>query len=136
MQDVVDLKERAFCKLKNDVFEVVQSANQQVISSKLIITQKYENGQKITKTRLAARDFEEDLSQDLSQNLRISVLNRFPYFKLTNHQIPDDELFLWEGSSIKGIQPYFQLGPLSDILTIGNLQHAAGRIFLVHVLFK
>ena len=49
---------------------MVQSANQQVISSKLIITQKYENGQKITKTRLAARDFE-DLSQDLPQNLRI-----------------------------------------------------------------
>ena len=32
----------------------------------------------------------------------------------------EDELFLWYG--------YFQPGPLSEILTILNLQHAASRI--------
>ena len=33
----------------------------------------------------------------------------------------EDELFLWYG--------YFQPGPLSEILTILNLQHAASRIW-------
>ena len=30
----------------------------------------------------------------------------------------DDELFLWYGWLMKSIELYFQLGPLSDILTI------------------
>ena len=33
----------------------------------------------------------------------------------------DDELFLWYGLLMKAVQPYFQLGPLSEILTIANL---------------
>ena len=40
----------------------------------------------------------------------------------------DDELFLWNGSPTKGIKPYFQPGPLSEILTVANLRHAARRI--------
>ena len=35
----------------------------------------------------------------------------------------DDELFLWYGWQAKGIQPYFQPEPLSEILTITNLWH-------------
>ena len=40
----------------------------------------------------------------------------------------DDELFLWYGSPTKGIQPYFQPEPLSEILTIANLRHVASRV--------
>ena len=39
----------------------------------------------------------------------------------------DDELFLWYGYLTKGIKSYFQLGPLSEILTIANIQHAMSR---------
>ena len=38
-----------------------------------------------------------------------------------------DELFLWYGWPTKGVKPYFQPGPLSEILTIANLRHAASR---------
>ena len=41
----------------------------------------------------------------------------------------DDELFLWYGWQMKGLYPYFQPGPLSEILTISNLQHATSRIW-------
>ena len=41
----------------------------------------------------------------------------------------DDELFLWYGWPTKGVKPYFQPGPLSEILTIANLRHAASRIW-------
>ena len=41
----------------------------------------------------------------------------------------DDDLFLWYGWPTKDVQPFFQLGPLSEILTIANLQHAASRIW-------
>ena len=41
----------------------------------------------------------------------------------------DDELFLWYGWPTKGILPYFQPGPLSEILTIVNLRHAASRVW-------
>ena len=39
------------------------------------------------------------------------------------------ELFLWYGWLTKGVKPYFQPGPLSEILTIANLQHAASRVW-------
>ena len=41
----------------------------------------------------------------------------------------DEELFLWYGWPTKDIKPYFQPGPLSEILTIANLQYAASRIW-------
>ena len=41
----------------------------------------------------------------------------------------DDELFLWYGWPTKGVYPYFQLGPLSEILTISNLRHAVSSIW-------
>ena len=41
----------------------------------------------------------------------------------------DDEFFLWYGWPTKGVSPYFQPGPLSEILTIANLQHAASRVW-------
>ena len=40
----------------------------------------------------------------------------------------DDELFLWYDLPMKDIQLYFQPEPLSEILTIVNLRHAASRI--------
>ena len=36
----------------------------------------------------------------------------------------DDELLLWNGWQAKGVKPYFQVRPLSEILTITNLQLA------------
>ena len=36
---------------------------------------------------------------------------------------------MWNDWRTKGIKPYFQPGPLSEILTIVNLQHAATRIW-------
>ena len=39
----------------------------------------------------------------------------------------DNELFLWYGWPTKGVKPYFQPGPLSEILTIANLWQAASR---------
>ena len=41
----------------------------------------------------------------------------------------DDELFLWYGWPAKGVCPSFQPGPLSEIFTVANLQHAVGRIW-------
>ena len=41
----------------------------------------------------------------------------------------DDELFLWYGWSAKGVYPYFQSRPLSEILTIVNLWHVTSRIW-------
>ena len=41
----------------------------------------------------------------------------------------DDELLLWYGWPTKGVKPYFLPGPLSEILTIANLRHAASRIW-------
>ena len=46
----------------------------------------------------------------------------------------DDELFLWYGWPTKGVQPYFQPGPLSEILAITNLWHAASRIHDIQLL--
>ena len=40
----------------------------------------------------------------------------------------DNELFLWYGLPTKSVYTYFQLGPLTEILTISNLQHAASTI--------
>ena len=41
----------------------------------------------------------------------------------------DDELFLCYGWPTKGIWPYFQLGPLSEILNMANLRHAPSRVW-------
>ena len=39
-----------------------------------------------------------------------------------------DKLFLWYGRPTKGVWAYFQREPLSEILTVANLRHAASRI--------
>ena len=41
-----------------------------------------------------------------------------------------DELLLWYGRPRKGVQAYFQLGTLSEILTTANLQHTTSRIWI------
>ena len=41
----------------------------------------------------------------------------------------DCELLLWNGCLTKEIKPYFQLGPLSEILIIADLPHTASRIW-------
>ena len=38
-------------------------------------------------------------------------------------------IVLWYGWPTKVVSPYFQPGPLSKILTIANLRHAASRIW-------
>ena len=46
------------------------------------------------------------------------------YLGKLQHQ-DDDELLLRNGLPTKNVKLYFQPGPLSKILTIGNLQHPA-----------
>ena len=41
----------------------------------------------------------------------------------------NDELFLRNAWATKGVSPYFQSGILSEILTIANLRHTAGKIW-------
>ena len=48
----------------------------------------------------------------------------------------DNELFLWYGWPTKGVKPYFQPGPLLEILTIANLRHAASRVVKNSTRFK
>ena len=38
-------------------------------------------------------------------------------------------IVLWDGWPTKGVEPYFMPGPLSKILTIANLRHAASRVW-------
>ena len=38
------------------------------------------------------------------------------------------ELFVWYGWPTQDVKPYFQPGPLSEILTIANLRQAGSRI--------
>ena len=45
------------------------------------------------------------------------------------NSVGDDELFLRNGWPTKGVQLYFQPGPLSKILTIANRWHVASRIW-------
>ena len=62
-QEVVDAKEKEInILIENYVFEGVQNENQPTISSRWIITEKFKDGQKIVKTCLIARGFEEDSS--------------------------------------------------------------------------
>ena len=46
-----------------------------------------------------------------------------------NNDDDNDKLFLWYGWPTKSAWPYFQPGPLSEILTIANLRHTASRIW-------
>ena len=41
----------------------------------------------------------------------------------------NNELFLWYGWPTSSVQPYFQPGPLSEILATANLRHAASRVW-------
>ena len=40
----------------------------------------------------------------------------------------DDELLLWNCLPTKGVQPYFQPKPLSEIFTKANLLHVASTV--------
>ena len=39
----------------------------------------------------------------------------------------DDVLFVWSELLANCVKPYFQAGPLSEVITIANLPHAASR---------
>ena len=78
-QDVIDAKSKELDNLKlHDVYEEIDDVGQSYISTKWVITEKYDSGFKKTKARLVARGFEED-SKSLrtdsptcsKQNLRI-----------------------------------------------------------------
>ena len=56
---------------------------------------------------------------------RIRLISKF----MTSQPDDGDELFLWYGWPAKGVWPYFQLGPLSGVLTIANLRHTASRVW-------
>ena len=58
-----------------------------------------------------------------------NVLTIYKLFIRPDDADDDEELFLWYGWPMKGIWPYFQPGPLSEILTIANLRHATSRIW-------
>ena len=54
----------------------------------------------------------------------------FLFLVLSNNELNwIDELFLWYGWPTKGVYPYFQTGPLSEILTTSNLWHTGCRIW-------
>ena len=57
---------------------------------------------------------------------RSSSRQMFPGIALSSD---DDELFLWYGGLVKGVQSYFQLGKLSQILAITNFEHVARKIW-------
>ena len=65
-------------------------------------------------------------------DLNDSIFTCLPYLHIfdddDDDNDDDDELFFWYGLPTKGIYPYFQPRPLSEILTIANLRHAASRI--------
>ena len=42
----------------------------------------------------------------------------------------DDNFFLWYGWPKKGIEPYFQLKPLSEIFTIANLWNVPSMVWI------
>ena len=61
-QKVLDAKQKEIDNLKeNNVFDVVADHGQRRISTKWVITEKIKNNEKITKARLVARGFEENL---------------------------------------------------------------------------
>ena len=69
------------------------------------------------------------LQENVSNFYQINMV-KFIEISWNIYQISDaDELFLWYGWPKKGVYPYFQLGPLSEILTIANMRHAASRIW-------
>ena len=62
-QEVVDAKNAEFNNMiENNVFEIVPYDNQNTVSSRWIITEKFKNGVRKIKARLVARGFEEDSS--------------------------------------------------------------------------
>ena len=52
-----------------------------------------------------------------------------PYIKLIFEDSYNDELFLWNGWTMKDAKPYSQPRSLSKVLTIGNLWFAASRVY-------
>ena len=63
-QGEIDTKERELNSLiENGVFEQFPIKGQSNVSIKWLITEKYKNGEKITKARLVAGGIEEDSSQ-------------------------------------------------------------------------
>ena len=63
-QDVVNAKDKEYQNLVNhDVFESVPFQNQKLISTRWVITEKFDvSGEKLVKARIVARGFEEDSS--------------------------------------------------------------------------
>ena len=57
------------------------------------------------------------------------AFQRKRYIREKSKNSDDDELFLWYGWPTKSVWPYFQLGPLSEFLTIANLRHAASMVW-------
>ena len=69
------------------------------------------------------------MSKDVSFNSRSKSNGRTLHCMRDDDDDDDDELFLWYGWPTKGVQPYFQPGPLSEILTIANLRHAVSKLW-------
>ena len=63
-QEVVDAKEKEISNLNsNEVYDIVPYTNQRTISSRWVLTEKFKEGERVTKARLVARGFEEDSSK-------------------------------------------------------------------------
>ena len=64
LQEVVDAKTAELKNMTdNDVFDIVPFVNQDTVSSRWIITEKFKDGVRKVKARLVARGFEEDSSE-------------------------------------------------------------------------
>ena len=55
--------------------------------------------------------------------------NNWQCIKVWRSHYQELNCFLWYGWPTKCVWPYFQPGPLSEILTIANLRHAASRVW-------
>ena len=63
-QEIVDVKERKLCNRQdNDIYEVVDFRGQKTISTWWVVTEKVLGEERVVKSSLVARVFEEDLDK-------------------------------------------------------------------------
>jgi hypothetical protein len=131
-QQVIDAKEREINNLmENDVFEEVLHNNQQLISSKWVITTKVKDDATVVKARLVARGFEENTSDARTdsptcsrQSLRMAFITA-PTMGWEIHSLDITSAFL-QGNSI---ERKVYLKPSSEAGTDGRVWRLKRSIY-------